>query len=186
MDELKEIVSKRLTELLILKDFSQADLSRESGVSKDTISKAINKKGTLSVNMAKRISKALGISLDYLYGNSDVESIPQHVLDIMEKHISSYNRKSVWGSDSLIMSISLSQPLATYLEAICEAEKVKMPDYVRGNWLQDEKERFLQAIENDTKEKIEYALIKHIFLTDKVLEQLSIAKDEIHITKNNA
>lgn len=178
MSEEKEIVAKRLTELLKLRDFSQADLSRKSGVSKDTISKAINN-GTLSVKIAKLISKALGVSLDYLYGNSDIESIPKYAFDIIMRHISSLNRKSAWGGDSLISTVSVSQPLAAYLEAICEAGKAKMPDNVREDWLQDEKERFIQAIENDTGQKVEYALIKHVFLTSKVLEQIAAAKEEM-------
>ena len=54
-----------------------------------------------------------------------------------------------------------------------------MPDYVRENWLHDEREKFLSAIANDFENKTEYALVNHTLLTDKVLEQLAIAKEEI-------
>lgn len=178
MSEHREIVAERLTELLKLKDFSQADLARKSGVSKTTISKAIND-GVLSVKIAKLLSKTLGVSLDYLYGNSDIESIPQYVFDVLMKHVSSFNRKSLWGGDSLIATISISQQFVAYLESICEAEKSNASDKVRKDWRQDAKEKFLQVIENDTKQKVEYALVKHEYLTDKVLEQLASAKEEI-------
>ncbi len=178
MGEHREIVAKRLTESLKLKDFSQTDLARESGVSKTTISKAIND-GILSVKIAKLLSKALGVSLDYLYGNSDIESIPQYAFDVLTKHVSSFNRKSLWGGDSLIATISISQQYVAFLETICDAEKSNASDKIRKDWRQDAKEQFLQVIENDTEQKVEYALIKHEYLTDKVLEQLAVAKEEI-------
>lgn len=178
MSELKVIVAERLTELLRQQDFSQADLARESGVSKSTISKAINKEG-LSVNMAKQISKTLGVSLDYLYGNSPVGSLPQYALDTMAKHLSAYNSKSIWGNNLTISTISISQPLSEYLEAVFEASKPNVPDYVRKSWLQKEKEKFLQLIDNDTEHKVEFALIKHVFLTEKVLDQIAADKDEM-------
>lgn len=177
MDELKEMVSKRLTELLKKQDFSQAALAERSGVSKDTISKAINK-GTLSVKVAKLISKATGVSLDYLYGNSDVFDIHQYSLDIIEKHISAFNRTSGYGNEAQIATISLSEPLSQYLEAICNAEKA--PESVREHWLHIAKEEFLQSIEKDAEQKTKYALIKHMFLTDEVLEQLAVARKTVH------
>lgn len=178
MSEQKEIIAERLTALLKLKDFSQAALANKSGVSKTTISRAIND-GVLSVKIAKLLSKTLGVSLDYLYGNSDIESIPQYAFDILMKHISSFNRKSSWGGDSLIATISISQQLAAYLEAICEAEKSNASDKIREDWRQDAKEKFLQVIENETEQKVEYALVKHEFLTDRVLEELATAKEEM-------
>lgn len=178
MDEIKAIIAERLTESLKRKDFSQADLSIESGVSKSTISKAINKEG-LSVKMAKHISKALGVSLDYLYGNSNIENLQHYALDTMTRHISAYNQKSVWGGDSMISSVSISQSLSEYLQAIFEAGKTNMPDHVRESWLREEKEKFLQTIDVDTKHKVDYALIKKTLLTDKVLEQIVADKAEM-------
>ena len=99
MDNIKSIVADRLQKALDNKQFTQTMLEEKSQVAKSTISKAINK-GELSVKMAKKISKALNVSLDYLYGNDDVENLSQYVLDTMMKHISAYNRKSVWDGDS--------------------------------------------------------------------------------------
>ena len=176
MDELKATISERLIIQLIRKDFSQADLVKASKVGKSTISKAINR-GGLSVNKGKQIAKALGVSSDYLYGKDDVESIPQFAFDTMLRHISAYNGKSVWGSDSVIASVSISQPLSAYLEAIYNSEKSEVPDHIRELWQTEAKEKFLQQIDKDTIQKEEYAFIKHVFLTDKVLEVIASEKD---------
>ena len=176
MGSIKDIVADRLKKAMGNKQFSQIQLAVESDSSPSTISKAVTK-GELSVNTAKRIAQALGVSLDYLYGNDDIESISQFAFDTMLRHISAYNRKSVWGSDSVIASVSISQPLSAYLEAICNSEKAEAPDSVRELWQADAKEKLLQQIDDDTMEKEEYALIKHIFLTEKVLEAIAFEKD---------
>lgn len=178
MNELRETVSSQMTELLKLSDLSQAALAKESGVSKSTISKAINE-GKLSVKTALKISASVGLSLDFLYGRSDVTSTSKYAFDILNKHILAFNKKSVWNGKTAIAAISFSQLYSAYLEKVCEAKNANVSEKVRSEWLQEAAEDFLKEIETDTDQRVDYALVDIGLLTDKVFEQLEIAKREI-------
>ena len=61
-------------------------MAEKCDLSADTISKAITLK-TLSIRNAIKISKAFGVSLDYIYGNSNIINIQQYALDLINKQI---------------------------------------------------------------------------------------------------
>lgn len=179
MDELKEKTSERLQTLLKSRKMKAAELARISYVSADTISKVIRKKELLSIKNALLIARALGVSLDYLYGNSDVENTEQYALDIMNKHISSFVRKSVFGGSALNKSISFSAAYFNYLDGVCEAKKADIKEELRQIWLKEIETDFLNTIKDDTTQGVEYALIKQELLTKEVLDQLEKAKREM-------
>jgi len=61
-------IAKIITELRKQKDWSQSDLARESNVSREIIGKYERGEAVPSIEFAKRIADALGVSLDYLVG----------------------------------------------------------------------------------------------------------------------
>ena len=73
--KIRLIISERLTALKESKNLSQKDMAEKCDLSADTISKAITAKETLSIRNAIKISKAFGVSLDYIYGNSNIINI---------------------------------------------------------------------------------------------------------------
>lgn len=85
--KIRLIISERLTALKESKNLSQKDMAEKCDLSADTISKAITAKETLSIRNAIKISKAFGVSLDYIYGNSNIINIQQYALDLINKQI---------------------------------------------------------------------------------------------------
>lgn len=66
-------LGEKITKLKKLKKMSQVELAEKTGISRDAISK-YERDGVLpSVEYAKRIADALGVSLDYLVSDSDHE-----------------------------------------------------------------------------------------------------------------
>lgn len=60
--------SKRMTDTRKEKGWSQTDLANESGVSREMIGKYERGEAVPSIEAAKKIADALGVSLDYLVG----------------------------------------------------------------------------------------------------------------------
>jgi transcriptional regulator with XRE-family HTH domain len=60
--------SKRMTDTRKEKNWSQTDLANESGVSREMIGKYERGEAAPSIDAAKKIADALGVSLDYLVG----------------------------------------------------------------------------------------------------------------------
>jgi len=57
-----------ITQLRKNKDWSQSDLANKSGVSREMISKYERELAVPSIDTAKKIADAFGVSLDYLVG----------------------------------------------------------------------------------------------------------------------
>lgn len=68
-------LSEKITKLKKLKGLSQVDLSEATGISRDAISKYERGDAMPSVEYAKRIADALGVSLDYLVSDDDTEQV---------------------------------------------------------------------------------------------------------------
>jgi len=67
--------SEKITKLKKQKKMSQIELSKITGISRDAISKYERGDVTPSVEYAKRIADALGVTIDYLVNDSDQEDI---------------------------------------------------------------------------------------------------------------
>lgn len=67
--------SEKITKLKKLKNLSQVDLAETTGISRDAISKYERGDSVPSVEYAKRIADALGVSLDYLVSDDDKEEV---------------------------------------------------------------------------------------------------------------
>lgn len=68
-------LSEKITKLKKLKGLSQVDLSEATGISRDAISKYERGDAMPSVEYAKRIADALGVSLDYMVSDDDKEEV---------------------------------------------------------------------------------------------------------------
>ncbi len=68
-------LSEKITKLKKLKGLSQVDLAETTGISRDAISKYERGDTIPSVEYAKRIADALGVSLDYLVSDDDIEEV---------------------------------------------------------------------------------------------------------------
>ncbi|MDW3193119.1 MAG: helix-turn-helix transcriptional regulator [Cytophagales bacterium] len=68
-------LSEKITKLKKLKSLSQVDLAEATGISRDAISKYERGDVMPSVEYAKRIADALGVSLDYLVSEEDQEEV---------------------------------------------------------------------------------------------------------------
>jgi transcriptional regulator with XRE-family HTH domain len=66
---------EKITKLKKLKSLSQVALAEATGISRDAISKYERGDSVPSVDYAKRIADALGVSLDYLVNDSDQEEV---------------------------------------------------------------------------------------------------------------
>ena len=66
---------EKITKLKKLKKMSQVELAKVTGISRDAISKYERGDVLPSVEYAKRIADALGVSLDYLVSDSDQEEV---------------------------------------------------------------------------------------------------------------
>lgn len=68
-------LSEKITKLKKLKGMSQVDLANATKISRDAISKYERGDAVPSVEYAKRIADALGVSLDYLVSEDDKEEV---------------------------------------------------------------------------------------------------------------
>lgn len=80
-------ISNIISQLRDKNGFSQSDLADKSQVSRVMIGKYERGEAIPSIDAAKKIADALGVSLDYLVGSTDVlleKSIVNRVLDIQK------------------------------------------------------------------------------------------------------
>ena len=68
-------LGEKITKLKKLKNLSQVDLAEVTGISRDAISKYERGDAIPSVQYAKKIADALGVSLDYLVSDDDKEEV---------------------------------------------------------------------------------------------------------------
>jgi transcriptional regulator with XRE-family HTH domain len=68
-------LGEKISKLKKAKKLSQIELAKITGISRDAISKYERGDVSPSVEYAKRIAEALGVSLDYLVSNDDQEEV---------------------------------------------------------------------------------------------------------------
>lgn len=118
-NEFNDIVAKRLEKALDNRKLKQKDLSNLTGIKPDVISKIKNGHMNLTLERAWLIAKALNVSIDYLYGNSDYETPEQHAVGIIEKHIF-VDTKSMFATN--MNELVISKHIDNYFKAICDAQ----------------------------------------------------------------
>jgi transcriptional regulator with XRE-family HTH domain len=79
-------LGQKITKIRKEKKMSQIDIANAVGVSRDAISKYERDDNTPSVEVAKKIAKTLGVSLDYLVSEEDnLEVVDIDMLDRMKE-----------------------------------------------------------------------------------------------------
>ena len=81
----REAFAKKLNELLEEKQIDQKTLAAKTKISETNISNYRNATTTIKLPALAKIARELGVSVDYLSGNSDIESINLDVQDICKK-----------------------------------------------------------------------------------------------------
>lgn len=158
-------ISAQLTK--ILKNHhsgKKKDVSEETGISISTLSKAINNSKANTVftpENALRLAQTYGITLDYIYGASDVERISEIVAFEILKMVSPV--RFVWeskGDTYSIKTVTVSNTLMDYFRTIWVAEESHLGEASKENLRRVAQKEFIAALENDVEaESTEYALI---------------------------
>jgi transcriptional regulator with XRE-family HTH domain len=73
-------IARIISDLRKEKNWSQTDLANESGVSREIIGKYERGEATPSVEFAKRIADAFGVSLDFLVGEGSTAKFDKKTL----------------------------------------------------------------------------------------------------------
>lgn len=76
--ETRDIIKKRITDLLVEKGMNQSELADQAGVTRAAISQIVAGKRVPTLPVLRKLAKVLSVSIDFLTGASseaDVESV---------------------------------------------------------------------------------------------------------------
>lgn len=109
-------ISKRIGDIRKEKDWSQTDLANESGVSREMIGKYERGEAVPSIEAAKKIADAFGVSLDYLVGeghNSAFDKATVNRLQDVQK-LSNEEKAHVYAMlDAFLLKSNIQKNLVT-------------------------------------------------------------------------
>lgn len=110
-------LGEKISKIKKLKKMSQVELAEQTGISRDAISKYERGEVSPSVDYAKRIADALGVSLDYLVSDNeqedivdvemlkrlrDIEALPQNekekIISVMDALIRDFKTKQAYSA----------------------------------------------------------------------------------------
>ena len=77
-------IAKIIADLRMQKGWSQTELATESGVSREIIGKYERGEAVPSIEFAKRIADAFGVSLDYLVGEGTLSRLDKKTVKRMQ------------------------------------------------------------------------------------------------------
>lgn len=77
-------IAKIIADLRMQKGWSQTELATESGVSREIIGKYETGEAVPSIEFAKRIADAFGVSLDYLVGEGTLSRLDKKTVKRMQ------------------------------------------------------------------------------------------------------
>lgn len=168
----KDTVKKRIEKILKFTQKNQKELAEMCGILPNDISKAISK-GDLSVSKAMKISQATGFSLDYIYGNTEIKSIPHETLRIIVNNIRprrikvKFNDEYYW-----VNSVDLSPAVEKYFNSIYRIqENIDIIGSFSPDIQKNIENEFLQAIQSNENisDKKTYALLPDEFIEETKL-----------------
>ena len=108
--------TKTMAELRKEKDWSQTDLATNSGVSREMIGKYERGDAVPSIEAAKKIADAFGVSLDYLAGEGQNASFDKATLKRLQdvQKLSTEDKSHVFAMlDAFLLKVSIQKNLAT-------------------------------------------------------------------------
>lgn len=154
MKNINKKISERIRQLVEAKKNetrprkNQQTIANEWDVSKNVLSKACTGRG-LTVENALKISKREGVSLDFIYANSDEKNKFYSTFNIINKHLVFNVQKQKLDTRPSSSSLSISEPLVKYLESICELNNCEsVPENARKEWQKNIEKDFLEILES--------------------------------------
>lgn len=108
-------ISKRIADMRKEKDWSQTDLANESGVSREMIGKYERGEASPSIEAAKKIGDAFGVSLDYLVGEGTNAAFDKATLKRLQdlQKLSAEDKNHVYALlDAFLLKCSIQKNLA--------------------------------------------------------------------------
>lgn len=107
-------ISKRIVEIRKEKDWSQTDLATNSGVSREMIGKYERGDASPSIDAAKRIADAFGVSLDYLVGEGSNAAFDKATVKRLQdiQRLSAQEKEHIYAMlDAFLLKASIQKNL---------------------------------------------------------------------------
>jgi transcriptional regulator with XRE-family HTH domain len=108
-------ITKTMADLRKEKDWSQTDLATNSGVSREMIGKYERGDAVPSIEAAKKIADAFGVSLDYLVGEGQNASFDKATLKRLQdvQKLSTEDKNHVFALlDAFLLKVNIQKNLA--------------------------------------------------------------------------
>ena len=109
-------IGRRITELRKAKNWSQTDLAKEISVSRVIIGRYERNEAAPSIDIAKKMADAFGVSLDYLVGEGQNASFDKKTvqrLQDIENMNPDFKEKLFFFVDTMIRNYKAGQAYAT-------------------------------------------------------------------------
>lgn len=177
MDKLKMDVAKQLKKLIEKYSLSQTEFAERTNIPKDTVSKLVNGKYSLSITNAIRISEAFNVSLDFLFDRIEEENADQYALNILLKHFKNYKAKSYWNNSVIEAHITISSALANLLDTLTNLNEAKIDDDLRKEQENRAKKAFLNIIKNESIDSGKYVLLAANYFTPEMKDLVEKLKE---------
>lgn len=130
---MKTVVNDRIKEMRKKRQYTQAQLAELLGLKCSTYSQ-MERKGSISVEMAKRIAEILDVDSDYIiYGENgeqklDFSPIPQKVLTVSDRR--TFLEQIRNGEEQLILSVKEKNIIKNF-RALSEEDKKEFLDFLK-------------------------------------------------------
>lgn len=179
--ELMDIVAKRLGTIMEDNNLTQKELAEKCFFSPDVISKAITKRNLLSVKHAKMIANNMHVSLDYIYGESNVSSMEQESINLTETQLAPHKINIHIGDNVYsLMAINFSNCLEEYFEIICALQDTKFDKDLCEKQLERKRKALLKSLQDKDSTFNEYIILpKDLICTDTILSKLPSDTDNL-------
>src|SRR5690625_3359598 len=125
--ELKKYIGAKIKELRVSKDLSQEQVAELLGTTKQTVSRYEKGDRGTDQDLLFKLSSVFGVSIDYFFPplNDDVVADAKEGYDVSEFHEYNY------------IPAEISAGLPDHIEAVTDAEQIKIPDSLMGKWAGD-------------------------------------------------
>lgn len=157
-------LAKRIEQLLKRQKETESDLAKKTGLSKSAVSKAVSA-GNISLATAITLSKHFNVSIDYLCGLSDAETLTVGAINMLESQIILSDEQTEKGAK--FVSAKISNPICEYLNAL----KSAVPEDIKAFYIQNRKAKLVAAMNDRSEQKADtmkkYIVIEYNGLDDR-------------------
>ena len=159
MSKSGKIFAERINKLIEESNLSGNAFAKQCDLSPNTISQA-RKGERLSLNSAKMIAKACNVTLDYLFGASEVKNIEYISVEAINKHISPTTANVDTSRDEYSLpALEISVAFDEYLVGSRNATAPFLPEKLRESFQEQLQRDFVGVITEEVKERHKYVII---------------------------